>query len=169
MTVMTEPAATVPISITVNGRRRDLEVAAHRTLLDILRDDLQLTGAKECCLVGECGACSVILDGEVVNSCLVAVGQCAGRKVTTVEGLAGADGALHPLQEAFRAHHGLQCGFCTPGFVMACTAFLEKNPNPTLEQVEKGLGGNLCRCGTYVGIRHAVLEAAKAMKGGSHA
>jgi aerobic-type carbon monoxide dehydrogenase small subunit (CoxS/CutS family) len=149
----------IAIELTVNGRPRAVDVAAHHTLLDVLRDDLGLTGAKECCLVGECGACTVRLDGRVVDSCLVLAVEADGREVTTVEGLAE-DGRLSPLQQAFLDHGAAQCGFCIPGQLMAAHDLLERVPRPTLAEVQEGLAGNLCRCGGYVQISEAVLAVA---------
>jgi carbon-monoxide dehydrogenase small subunit len=153
-------ARTMPIELSINGRRRAIEVAAHRTLLDVLRDDLGLTGAKECCLVGECGACTVVLDGRIVDSCLVLAVEADGGEVTTAEGLA-VDGRLTALQEAFLEHGGVQCGFCIPGQVVAAHALLAGNPNPSPAEVEEGLAGNLCRCGCYRQIGEAVLATAR--------
>ena len=150
----------VSIDLTVNGRPRTIEVPAHHTLLDALRDDLGLTGTKECCLVGECGACTVSLDGRIVDSCLVLAVEADGCAVTTIEGLAG-EGRLSPLQQAFLDHGGVQCGFCTPGQVMAAHDLLERNPHPTVEAVQEGLAGNLCRCGCYEQIADAVLATAE--------
>jgi carbon-monoxide dehydrogenase small subunit len=149
------------IGFTVNGRERSLEVATHHTLLDLVRDDLELTGTKECCLVGECGACTVLVDGRIVDSCLVLAAEVDGTTVTTIEGLA-VDGRLSPLQEAFLDKGGVQCGFCIPGQVMAAQALLALEPHPTLAQVQEGLAGNLCRCGCYGQISEAVLAAAEA-------
>ena len=150
---------TIPIEITVNGRRRALEVAAHHTLLDVLRDDLDLTGTKSCCLVGECGACSVSLDGRVVDSCLVLAVEADGAEVTTIEGLAH-EGHLTVLQQAFLDKGAVQCGYCIPGQVMAASDLLGRIAHPTVAQVEEGLAGNLCRCGCYQQITEAVLAAA---------
>ena len=155
----------VPITLRVNGERHTLNLEPRVTLLDALRDHLDLTGAKKVCDRGVCGACTVILDGKPVYACSLLAIQAEGREIVTVEGLSH-DGKLHPVMAAFVEHDAQQCGFCTPGFVVACSAFLDKHPNPTFDEVEEGLGGNLCRCGTYVGIRQAVLEAAKSMKGG---
>ena len=160
MTASSDPVATIAIVLTVNGRRRELDVAAQRTLLEVLRDDLRLTGAKECCLVGECGACTVILDGRTVDACLVLAVEADGAEVTTVEGLAPA-GRLTALQEAFLDHGAVQCGFCIPGQVVAAHALLAANPDPTLEEVQEGLAGNLCRCGCYWQISEAVLATAR--------
>jgi aerobic-type carbon monoxide dehydrogenase small subunit (CoxS/CutS family) len=135
------------------------------TLLEALRHELGLTGAKRVCDRGTCGTCTVIMDGKPVYSCSVLAVDARGRQITTVEGLA-AEGKLHPVQQAFVDNDGQQCGFCTPGFVVACKAFLDKHPNPTPADVQKGLGGNLCRCGTYVGVGAAVIQAAQALQGG---
>ncbi len=152
--------ATVAITLRVNGRLRSIEVAPHRTLLDVLRDDIRLTGAKECCLVGECGACTVIVDGRTVDSCLVLAVEVDGGEVTTAEGLAR-DGTLTPLQQAFLDEGAVQCGFCIPGQVVSAHALLAENPDPTLEEIQEGLAGNLCRCGCYWQISDAVIAAAR--------
>ncbi|MEM5278710.1 (2Fe-2S)-binding protein [Cupriavidus taiwanensis] len=154
----------ISIELTVNGEEHQVQVPARRLLADLLRDDLNLTGTKRGCETGICGACSVLVDGEVVKSCLMLAAQARGRHVMTVEGLA-ADGQLHPLQQSFMEHGGLQCGYCTPGFLMAACALLAHNPNPTEEEVRRGLNGNLCRCTGYVGIVESVLSAAEAMRG----
>lgn len=159
---MTELLETVPISVLVNGVRRDVEVAAHHTLLDVLRDDLDLTGTKECCVVGECGVCTVIVGGRSMNSCLILAAEVDGSEIVTVEGLAH-DGKLSPLQEAFLARGATQCGFCIPGQLLAAQALLDRNPNPSVDDVHEGLAGNLCRCGGYEQITAAVLDAAKAV------
>jgi aerobic-type carbon monoxide dehydrogenase small subunit (CoxS/CutS family) len=155
----------VPITLKVNGRPHELNLEPRVTLLDALRNHLDLTGAKKVCDRGVCGACTVILDGKPVYACNLLAIQAEGHDIVTVEGLSQGD-ELHPVMAAFVEHDAQQCGFCTPGFVVACKAFLDKHPNPTFDEVEEGLGGNLCRCGTYVGVRQAVLEAAKSMKGG---
>jgi carbon-monoxide dehydrogenase small subunit len=152
------------IKITVNGEPQEAEVPARRMLSDFLRDDLHLTGTKRGCETGTCGACSVLVDGEVVKSCLSLAVQADGRSVTTVEGL-GDERQLHPLQEAFMQCGGLQCGYCTPGFIMASCALLAQNPRPTPEQVREGLNGNLCRCTGYTQIVESVLVAAEKMRG----
>jgi xanthine dehydrogenase YagT iron-sulfur-binding subunit len=154
-----------PITLTVNGQKRSAEVEPRVTLLEALRNDLDVTGAKRVCDRATCGACTVIMDGKPVYSCSVLAIEAQGLAITTVEGLSQGE-RLHPIQQAFIDNDAQQCGFCTPGFVVACKAFLDKNPRPTLEQVEKGLGGNLCRCGTYVGVRAAVLQAATGRRGG---
>jgi len=152
---------TAHIEVTVNGRHRSLDVAVHHSLLDALRDDLRLTGAKECCLVGECGACTVIMDGRTVDSCLVLAVEADGAEITTVEGLSP-DGVLTPLQQAFLDRGAAQCGFCIPGQLMSAEAFLRDTPNPTREAVEEAIAGNLCRCGGYEQILDAILVAAAA-------
>jgi len=152
---------TMPIEMNVNGRPRALEVAIHHTLLDVLRDDLGLTGTKECCLVGECGACTVRLDGRIVDSCLVLAVEADGAAVTTIEGLAP-EGRMSPLQAAFLDKGGVQCGFCIPGQVMAAHDLLERVAHPTVDEIHEGLAGNLCRCGCYEQITEAVLATAEA-------
>jgi carbon-monoxide dehydrogenase small subunit len=155
-----EPVSeTAQLALTVNGRRREATIAPHRTLLDVLRADLGLTGTKECCLVGECGACTVLLDGRSVDSCLVLALEARGAEVVTVEGLAR-NGQLDPLQQAFLDHAAAQCGFCIPGQLVSARALLRTNPNPTRADVEDGLAGNLCRCAGYEQIIEAVLDAA---------
>jgi carbon-monoxide dehydrogenase small subunit len=153
---------TAHIEVTVNGRHRALDVAVHHTLLDALRDDLRLTGTKECCLVGECGACTVIVDGRTVDSCLVLAVEADGADVTTVEGLAPDDGGLSPLQQAFLDKGAAQCGFCIPGQLVSAEAFLRDMPAPTREAAEEAIAGNLCRCGGYEQILDAILAAAEA-------
>jgi len=149
------------IELTINGRARSVEIAPHHTLLEVLRDDLGLTGTKECCLVGECGACTVLVDGVSLDSCLMLAVEADATTVTTVEGLA-ADDRLHPLQQAFLDTGAAQCGFCIPGQLISARALLELNPHPTREEVEEGLAGNLCRCAGYGQIIEAVLAAAEA-------
>jgi xanthine dehydrogenase YagT iron-sulfur-binding subunit len=146
-------------TLTVNGQARPVEVEPRVTLLDALRQDLDVTGAKRVCDRGTCGACTVLVDGRPVYACSMLAIDAQGHKITTVESLAGS--TLHPLQQAFVDKDGLQCGFCTPGFVMACKALLDKNPKPARADLEKGLAGNVCRCGTYVGIREAVAAASQ--------
>jgi aerobic carbon-monoxide dehydrogenase small subunit len=155
-------SANVPVQITVNGVRHDSEVEARLLLVHFLRDQLGLTGTHIGCDTTNCGACTVHLNGEAVKSCTVLAVQADGSEVTTIEGLA-ADGGLHPLQEAFWEHHGLQCGYCTPGMIMAAADLLERNPNPTEEEVRHGLEGNLCRCTGYHNIVKAVMAAAGSM------
>jgi carbon-monoxide dehydrogenase small subunit len=153
-----------PLALTVNGRSRAIEVEAHHTLLEVLRDDLGLTGTKECCLVGECGACTIMVDGRSVDSCLMLAVEADGATVTTVEGLATGT-RLHPLQQAFLDTGAAQCGFCIPGQLVSAGALLATTPHPTRAEVEEGLAGNLCRCAGYEQIIEAVLVAAS---GGSH-
>jgi xanthine dehydrogenase YagT iron-sulfur-binding subunit len=151
----------VPVQLTVNGRRIDLRIEPRVTLLDALRMRADLTGNKRVCDRGTCGACTMIVDGRAVYSCSTLAIEVQGKQVRTVEGLASANGTLHPVQQAFVEQDALMCGFCTPGFVMATVALLEKNRNPTEVQIRKGLDGNICRCGTFVRI----LEAATKAKG----
>ena len=155
----------VPVTLRINGEEKHLQLEPRVTLLDALRDRLDLTGAKKVCDRGTCGACTVIVDGKAIYSCMMLAVDAEGRKIETIEGLAP-EGQLHPVSKAFIDNDAQQCGFCTPGFVMACKAYIDEEPNPTYEGVQKALGGNLCRCGTYVGVRRAVLEAAQKMKGG---
>jgi carbon-monoxide dehydrogenase small subunit len=150
------------VTITVNGEQRSDEVEPRLLLIHYLRDVCGLRATNVGCDTTSCGACTVHIDGESVKSCTVLTVQADGAQVTTVEGLAGADGELHPVQAAFRAEHGLQCGFCTPGMVMAAAALLTENPSPTEAQVREGLEGNLCRCTGYHNIVRAVLAAAQA-------
>jgi len=148
------------IHVTVNGLARDVDVLPHHTLLEALRDDLTLTGTKECCLVGECGACSVLVDGRSVDSCLMLAVEADGAMLTTVEGLADGE-RLSPLQAAFLETGAAQCGFCIPGQLVAATELLALTPHPTRAEVEEGLAGNLCRCAGYEQIIEAVLLAAQ--------
>jgi carbon-monoxide dehydrogenase small subunit len=150
----------IPIEVTVNGRVRSLEVASHHTLLEVLRDDLALTGTKECCLVGECGACTVRLNDQIVDSCLVLAVEADGGTITTVEGLAGTDGQLAPIQQAFLDYGATQCGFCIPGQLMAADDLLRRVASPTVEEIQEGLAGNLCRCAGYEQITEAVQAVA---------
>jgi carbon-monoxide dehydrogenase small subunit len=148
------------VELVVNGSSRRIEVAVHHTLLDVLRADLGLTGTKECCLVGECGACTVLIDGQSVDACLMLAVEADGSSVTTVEGLADGD-RLHPLQTAFLATGAAQCGFCIPGQLVSAAAMLAVTPHPDRAAVEDGLAGNLCRCAGYEQIIEAVLLAAE--------
>jgi carbon-monoxide dehydrogenase small subunit len=157
-------SASRAISVTVNGARREAEVPVRLTLADFLRHTLELTGTHLGCEHGVCGACTVLLDDRAVRSCLLLAVQANGREVTTVEGLAPKAGGLHPLQEAFRDHHGLQCGFCTPGMLTTLVEFLRENPDPTPAEVRIAISGNLCRCTGYQGIVDAVLAAAKRLR-----
>lgn len=155
----------IHVNATVNGDAVDFLADPRETLLDALRDHLGLTGSKEGCGTGDCGACSVLLDGRLVSSCLVLAVEVEGKRVDTIEGMAGPDGTLHPLQQAFIDHAALQCGFCTPGFLVASKALLEKNPEPTEEEIRYWLAGNLCRCTGYDKIVRAVVDAAAEMRG----
>jgi len=152
------------VAATINGDPAEFLCAPEQTLLDVLRDVLYLTGSKEGCASGDCGACSVILDGRLVCSCLVLGVEAEGRSVETIEGMAGRD-ALHPLQQKFLEHAALQCGVCTPGFLVAAKALLDRNPEPTETEVRYWLAGNLCRCTGYDKIVRAVLDAAADMRG----
>ena len=153
------------IRLTINGRLYEEDVEPRRLLVHFLRENIGLTGTHVGCVVGECGACSILLDGKVVKSCLQLAVQADGRAITTIEGLAK-DGELNPVQEAFVKNYALQCGYCTPGMVMTSHALLQNNPSPSDEEIRKALAGNLCMCTGYVQIVDAVKEAAKAMKNG---
>jgi carbon-monoxide dehydrogenase small subunit len=155
------PDTREPIAFTLNGQHREVATAPARALLDVLREDLALTGTKEGCGVGVCGVCSVLIDGKLMSSCLVPIGMVQGCELTTVEGLAGEDGALSPVQRGFLECSGFQCGICTPGQVVAATALLAECPTPTPEQVREWMMGNLCRCTGYFSIVSAVLAAAE--------
>jgi xanthine dehydrogenase YagT iron-sulfur-binding subunit len=150
----------VDVTLRINGKEHTLQLEPRVTLLDALRNHLDLTGAKKVCDRATCGACTVIIDGKAHYSCTTLAIDAQGHDILTIEGLAPGD-TLHPVSQAFVDHDAQQCGFCTAGFVMASKAYLDSEPNPTYEGVQKSLGGNLCRCGTYMGIRHAVLQAAK--------
>lgn len=160
----TEPAimgpGEIPITLNINGADTKLTVEPRVTLLDALRNRLNITGAKKVCDRGTCGACTVVVDGQPAYACSMLAIEAVGREIKTIEGL-GTPEKMAKIQQAFVNNDAQQCGFCTPGFVMACATFLEKHPNPTRDEVRAGLGGNLCRCGTYHGIIDAVLEAAK--------
>ena len=149
------------VHVTVNGRAYELAVAPSHTLLDALRDDVGLTGTKECCLVGECGACTVLLDGRSVDSCLVLAAEADGATITTVEGLAAAGGRLSALQQAFLDTGAAQCGFCIPGQLVSAEALLAVTPHPTRAEIEEGIAGNLCRCAGYEQIIEAIQRAAE--------
>jgi xanthine dehydrogenase YagT iron-sulfur-binding subunit len=166
-TVKTLGPGEVPITLMINERPHKVNVEPRFTLLDTMRNRLNLTAAKRVCDRGTCGACTVIIDGKVMYSCSVLAIDARGRKIQTLEGLLQ-NGRPHPVSQAWTDNDAQQCGYCTPGFVMAAKGFLDRHPNPTEEDVKKGLGGNLCRCGTYMGIRKAVLEAAQAMKRARH-
>jgi len=151
----------VPISLNINGKSHDLKVEPRVTLIDALRNRLDLTGAKKVCDRATCGACTVMVDGDPVYSCTMLAIEAQGRRIETIEGIS-TDDAMHPVQAQFVEHDGQQCGFCTPGLVMAGKAIADSNPQPSMADVESGLSGNICRCGTYVGVRKAVYEAARA-------
>ena len=165
---MTGTQPTVPIELVVNGIRRTARVEAHQTLLDALREDLALTGTKECCLVGECGACTVMVNGRSVDSCLVLAAEADGTEILTVEGLAARDGTLAPIQQAFLDTGAVQCGFCIPGQLMSAHALLEADPHPSRAAIEEGLAGNLCRCACYEQIFEAVELVADRGERGTH-
>jgi aerobic carbon-monoxide dehydrogenase small subunit len=152
------------VSFSVNGQRERVDVEPRRTLADALREDLGLTGTHLGCEQGVCGACTILLDGEPVRACLMLAVQADGSSLTTVEGLAAGDGELHPLQQAFADCHGLQCGFCTPGFLISALHLLATDPDPSRESIRTGLSGNICRCTGYSGIVDAVRQAAVAMR-----
>ncbi|MBU2499037.1 MAG: (2Fe-2S)-binding protein [Proteobacteria bacterium] len=151
------------IELRVNGQIYELEVRPWRTLLEVLRDELHLTGTKQSCGEGHCGACTVILDGRAVNSCLMPVLEGQGKDILTIEGLSSAGDRLHPIQEAFVTHGAVQCGFCTPGMIMAAKAFLDETPKPSEEEIKKAISGHLCRCTGYVQIIEAIKAAAEGM------
>ncbi|MGD0497727.1 MAG: (2Fe-2S)-binding protein [Bryobacteraceae bacterium] len=159
--------APAPVTLTINGKPVNLRIEPRVTLLDAMRNYVGLTGAKRVCDRATCGACTVILGGKTVYACTTLAIDAQGKNIETIEGLA-AGNALHPVSAAFVANDGQQCGYCTSGFVMAVKGFLDEHPNPTMEDVKHGLGGNLCRCGTYMGVRQAALEAAATMKGGKN-
>ena len=152
------------ITVTVNGAAQTREVETRLNLADFLRHELELTGTHIGCEHGVCGACTVLVDGEAVRSCLMLAVQADGHDVTSIEGLAADDGTLHPVQAAFWKNHGLQCGFCTPGMVISVAAFLEDNPNPTEQEVRSAISGNICRCTGYQGIVAAALDAAETLR-----
>jgi len=154
----------VIVSFTVNSSPHTVDVPPLRRLLDVLREDLGLTGTKEGCGEGECGACTVIVDGAAVDACLIPVCQCQGADLLTVEGLGDPDGRLHPLQELFVSEGGTQCGICTPGMLLAAKSLLDANPDPTRDDVRVGIAGNLCRCTGYEKIIDAVLAAARELR-----
>ncbi len=158
-------ADTREITVTINGETETREVETRLNLADFLRHELELTGTHVGCEHGACGACTVLVDGEAVRSCLMLAVQADGHEVTSIEGLAAADGTLHPVQQAFWKNHGLQCGFCTSGMVISVVAFLEDNPDPSEAEVRTALSGNICRCTGYQGIVAATLEAAQTLRG----
>ncbi len=155
---------TVATELNINGNKRRLEADAGRSLLSVLRDDLELTGCKYGCGEGRCGACTVLIDGKAVRSCVTLFGDCEGKQITTIEGLEH-DGKLHPVQEAFLEFGAMQCGYCTAGMIMAGVSVLNKNPHPAPQEVSKLMEVNVCRCGTYSRIVQAVCKAGQAQKG----
>lgn len=152
----------IPVHALINGEEVEFLCEPHQSLLEVLRESLGLTGSKEGCNNGNCGACNVILDGALVNSCLVLAAEIEGRSLVTIEGIAGPQG-LHPVQQKFLEHAALQCGYCTPGFIVAAKALLDRNPHPNEQEVRQWLAGNLCRCTGYDKIVRAVLDAARVM------
>jgi carbon-monoxide dehydrogenase small subunit len=155
------------IQLTVNGEEYEAVVAPNRTLLEVLRDDLHLTGTKEGCGEGACGTCTVLLDGKPVRSCLTLAVEVQGREITTIEGLAPM-GELHPVQRAFVEYGAIQCGFCSPGMILTAKALLDENPNPTEQEARQAISGNVCRCTGYAKIIEAMLKAAEMVQGGHH-
>ena len=153
------------IELKVNGELFKMQVEPRRTLLEVLRENLGLTGTKESCNKGDCGACTVLVDGKPVLSCLTLAIEVQGKDILTVEGLVGEHGVLHPIQQAFVDHGALQCGFCAPGMIMSAKALLDRNPNPTEDEIKEGISGNLCRCTGYVKIVEAIEAAAKSIGG----
>lgn len=151
------------VEVTINGERHELALEPYRSLLDVLRNDVGLTGTKKGCDVGDCGACTVLLDGKPVNSCLVLGVEVGGCEIVTIEGLQRGPEHLHPLQDAFMRHGAAQCGFCTPGFLMMAAALLDENPAPTEDEIRFGIAGNICRCTGYTKIVAAIQSAAKAL------
>lgn len=149
------------INFTINGKSKELQVDVRESLLDMLRNRLHLTGTKQGCSVGECGACAVLIDGQTLDSCIYLAVWADGKDIVSIEGLTGADGSLSDLQQNFVDKGAIQCGFCTPGFVVSATALLEKNPNPTKDEIRRGLSGNLCRCTGYTKILDAVESTAE--------
>jgi len=154
----------ITITLTINGEPVTASVRPDETLVELLRDDLELTGTKVSCNIGECGACTVIMDGRAVKSCIVPAAQCDGKEIITIEGMEQ-NGKLHPLQQCFVDANAVQCGFCTPGFVMASLAFLERNPHPTRDEIRTGISGNLCRCTGYEFIIDAIENYVKQTNG----
>jgi aerobic carbon-monoxide dehydrogenase small subunit len=165
MTDMVQSVHDVTVRMTVNGRQRSVTCEPRKLLTDVLREDLVLTGTHVGCEHGVCGACTVLLDGAAVRACLLFAAQLEGAEITTVEGLANDDGSLSAVQQAMQDNHGLQCGFCTPGFVVSMTAFLRDQPDPTDDEIRVGLSGNLCRCTGYHGIVNAARQAARSTRG----
>jgi carbon-monoxide dehydrogenase small subunit len=148
------------IKLMVNGKLHELTIKPWRTLLEVIRDELGLTGTKEGCGIGECGACTVVMDGKAVNSCLVLAAEANGKEILTIEGLSDGE-TLHPIQEAFIKYGGMQCGFCTSGMILSAKVLLEKNPKPTEEEIRRGISGNFCRCTGYTKVIESIKEASK--------
>lgn len=148
------------VVLKVNGKEHEVYIEPNRTLISVLREELDLTGTKEGCGVGECGACTVLADGKNINSCLVFAVDMEGKEILTIEGLAPKQGEVHPIQQAYIDHGAVQCGFCSPGMIMSTKALLDKNPNPTEEEIRKAMSGNLCRCTGYVKIVEAIKSLA---------
>jgi carbon-monoxide dehydrogenase small subunit len=155
----------IPVSLNINGRVESLEIPSQRTLLEVIRDDLQLTGTKSGCEDGTCGACTVLLNGAPMRSCLLLAAEVQGQEIITIEGLSDGE-KLHPVQEAFVKYGGTQCGFCTPGMILTAKALLDTNLNPNEEEIRKAISGNLCRCTSYTKIVEAIAAAAQRLKGG---
>jgi len=147
------------ITFNLNGEPMEVEVEPHLTLLQLLRDKLEMTGTKEGCGMGECGACTVLLDGKAINSCIFPAFEVEGKNVTTIEGIMDSQGNLHPIQKSFIEHGAIQCGFCTPGMILSAKALLDENPNPSEEEIRNGIAGNLCRCTGYLQIIKAIKES----------
>jgi len=147
------------ITFNLNGEPVEVEIEPHLTLLQLLRDKLEMTGTKEGCGMGECGACTVLLDGKTINSCIFPALEVEGRNVTTIEGIMDSQGNLHPIQKSFIEHGAIQCGFCTPGMILSAKALLDENPNPSEEEIRNGIAGNLCRCTGYLQIIKAIKES----------
>ena len=156
-----EARSALNVTLRINGEGHRLEVAARTTLLDALRDRLYLNGTKKGCGIGQCGACTVLMDGQRVNACLVLAVMAEGREITTIEGLGGPDGALHPLQQAFIDHDGFQCGYCTPGQIMSGIACIEEGHATSKDEIRQFMSGNICRCGAYVNIVEAIEQTAR--------
>jgi aerobic carbon-monoxide dehydrogenase small subunit len=156
---------TKTVQLTVNGKKHSLQIEPNEVLLDVIREKLKLTGTKCGCGNGECGACTILIDGQAINSCLVLAVECEGKNIETIEGLADKNGELHPIQQAFVDYFAIQCGFCTPGMIMAAKALLDKNPSPTELEIREAINGNLCRCTGYENIVKAISAAAESLRG----
>jgi carbon-monoxide dehydrogenase small subunit len=161
-------AQTIPVSFILNGHPQEMEVEPHELLLDVIRERMGLTGVKRSCDVQVCGACTLLVDGRPVSACTTLAFEVRGRSVLTIEGLAEEDGKLHPLQEAFIEHGGFQCGFCTPGMILAAKALLDENPNPSEDELKHFMHGNICRCTGYKKIIESIMAAAKKMRSSGH-